>query len=144
MDRRTFIKTSAVLLCCSCAETAPAVIPMDGPINAGSSSQYQVDGIYDRFASQGFFLSSKNGRLCAVSSVCSHKGGALRFADGAIRCTKHIGVFNYDGDPISGPPIIPLVRYQIWLDDLQNVLVDMSSEYRQDSWGRPGASVTLY
>ena len=61
-------------------------------------------------------LMSKSGReLIAVGTICSHLGCTVfyRPEKNIFECPCHNGVFDGEGNPVSGPPQEPLKRYPV-------------------------------
>ena len=62
-----------------------------------------------------FLIRGKDSELLAVSTVCTHLGCAVfyRSEDQIFDCPCHQGVFDIEGNPVSGPPERPLDRYPV-------------------------------
>src|SRR5689334_16073935 len=87
MDRRKFVQLSVGTLVgcamCGCAsgsggQEAPMPAKAGTPIDAGPSSQYETDGIYDAQKEKGFFIVRHGADLFAISSICTHQRCKLR------------------------------------------------------------------
>jgi Rieske Fe-S protein len=46
----------------------------------------------------------------AIDARCTHLGCNVRFREGEFRCPCHNGVFDAEGNPVSGPVTDPLER----------------------------------
>ena len=57
----------------------------------------------------------KNNELMAISTECTHLGCSVYYRPGKriFDCPCHQGVFDFEGNPISGPPTRPLERYPV-------------------------------
>lgn len=84
-------------------ENAPIVLrPVS--FDAGPSSDYATDGVYDRFRSQGFFVIRRGGQLVAISSICTHRACKVRAEpDHSFYCKCHGSTFGPTGKVTEGP-----------------------------------------
>ncbi|MBV8814582.1 MAG: Rieske (2Fe-2S) protein [Verrucomicrobia bacterium] len=86
----------------------------DHLIDAGPSSLYTSDGIYDKFRDHGFFLVRKNGKLVALSAYCTHRICKLTpQIDHTFACKCHGSKFSEEGKVTEGPakrdlPVLPI------------------------------------
>lgn len=57
--------------------------------------------------------------VTALDLTCTHAGCPLAFDAGAqrIRCACHGGAFAITGEPVAGPPRMPLARLECRMDD---------------------------
>jgi nitrite reductase/ring-hydroxylating ferredoxin subunit len=92
-----------------------------GELAPGDTRRVEVGG-------KGVLLVNVNGRLLTVAAECTHAGGPLEegFLEGnTVECPWHGGQFDLDtGQPVSGPPMIALARYKVWVRG-EDVLVDV-------------------
>lgn len=60
----------------------------------------------------GFVIHKKEGDFVALSAVCTHLGCIAKWYPDKyqIICPCHVGVFDVDGNVVSGPPPRPLPR----------------------------------
>jgi len=60
-------------------------------------------------------IHTKEGKLLALSTVCTHLGCTVFYRPQEHRfdCPCHQGVFDGEGNPVSGPPKRPLERYPV-------------------------------
>ncbi len=56
-----------------------------------------------------------SGEIMAIGTVCTHLGCAVYYRQGKriFECPCHQGVFDGEGNPVSGPPRQPLERYPV-------------------------------
>lgn len=82
-------------------------------VNAGPASNYAQDGVYAGFRNMGFFIIRQNGRLFALSSVCTHRHCQIKAErDHSFYCPCHGSTFNPNGQVTHGPaqrnlPVLP-------------------------------------
>jgi len=64
-------------------------------------------------------MREKTGELSAIRTVCTHLGCAVFYRPdkNIFECPCHQGVFDAQGNPVSGPPEVPLQRYPLELRD---------------------------
>jgi menaquinol-cytochrome c reductase iron-sulfur subunit len=68
------------------------------------------------------FVVTEDGRdFTALSNICTHLGCRVRWIadEGEFFCPCHNGVFDKDGNVISGPPPRPLDRYPVKVENDQ-------------------------
>ena len=68
------------------------------------------------------YILTENGRdFVAMSNVCTHLGCRVRWAaeQKEFFCPCHNGVFDKEGNVVSGPPPRPLDRYQLKVENNQ-------------------------
>jgi menaquinol-cytochrome c reductase iron-sulfur subunit len=68
------------------------------------------------------YVSTENGRtFTAMSNICTHLGCRIRWVTARKQffCPCHDGVYDKDGNVVSGPPPRPLDRYEIKAEDGQ-------------------------
>ena len=72
---------------------APAALAA-GPIDAGPAADYDKDGLYDKLAKEKqILIMRKDGKLYALTSVCTHKKFLVKVKDGQYFCPKHSSRF---------------------------------------------------
>ncbi|MBA2304268.1 MAG: ubiquinol-cytochrome c reductase iron-sulfur subunit [Acidobacteria bacterium] len=84
------------------------------------------DGWYRERARETVFLVWDGGKaLHALSATCTHLGCQVRWDVAAtrFRCPCHGGVFDAQGNVVSGPPPRPLARVEARVDGGEGVLV---------------------
>ncbi len=73
-------------------------------VDAGPSGRYATEGIYDSFRDQGFFLVRREGKLFALSSLCTHRNCKLKGEqDHTFYCPCHGSTFDPSGHVTEGP-----------------------------------------
>ena len=68
------------------------------------------------------YILTDNGRdFIAMSNICTHLGCRVRWISeqGEFFCPCHNGVFDKQGNVVSGPPPRPLDRYEVKVEDEQ-------------------------
>jgi Rieske Fe-S protein len=68
------------------------------------------------------YVFTSNGRdFVALSNICTHLGCRVRWIveDEIFFCPCHNGVFNKEGEVVSGPPPRPLDRFEVKVQDDQ-------------------------
>lgn len=160
INRRGFLAAAAAATC-ACAlcpvaraddddddsdEAAPKALPK-GPAAAGSLSDYPKDGAYDSLnKSKQIILVRENGKLYALSALCTHKQFVVKTKDDQLFCPKHSSRFDFDGKPAKkpngrmGPAKKPLVHYAISADATGAITVDTSKVVAE---GDPTASIKV-
>lgn len=94
------------------AENAPIVL-RPASIDAGPVAAFAADGVYDRFAHQGFFIIRRSDDLFALSAICTHRTCKLRAEpDHSFYCKCHGSTFDPSGHVTEGPatrdlPVLP-------------------------------------
>lgn len=65
----------------------------------------------------------------ARSLLCTHQGCNLEWVEGEdiYLCPCHDGKFNADGEPIYGPPRLPLVELEVTVTDTEVIIGRMDS-----------------
>ena len=122
MDRRQFIlATAAVVASCSdCLQAARE----SSPIDAGPSSNYAKDGVYNQFQDYGFFIVRKGGKLEVFSSYCTHRRCKLREEpDHSFYCKCHGSTFDPDGRVTLGPARKDLAKFTTKIDEKSHLIV---------------------
>ena len=73
-------------------------------MDAGPLADYASEGVHDRFVGLGFFVIRRQGKLLALSAVCTHKKCKLAAAkDRSFFCDCHGSTFDADGRVTEGP-----------------------------------------
>lgn len=160
INRRGFLAAAAVATC-ACAlcpvaraddddedDDSPPPKPLPkGPAEAGKLTDYAKDGAFDTFnKSKQIILVRENGKLYAMTSLCTHKEFVIKTKDNQLFCPKHSSRFDLDGKPAPkpngklGPAKKPLVHYAISADANGVITVDTSKTLPMTD---PKAFVTL-
>ena len=98
-----------------------AKIELDKPILFKTTIQQQTGWIVND-QEISFYILTENGRdYTAMSNVCTHLGCHIRWIPdkNSFFCPCHNGVFDKNGNVLSGPPPRPLDRYQIKVENDQ-------------------------
>ena len=98
-----------------------AKIELDKPILFKTTIQQQTGWIVND-QEISFYILTENGRdYTAMSNVCTHLGCHIRWIpdQNSFFCPCHNGVFDKNGNVLSGPPPRPLDRYQIKVENDQ-------------------------
>jgi menaquinol-cytochrome c reductase iron-sulfur subunit len=147
VSRRNFLGTLtwAIGALIAAGFTAPALAYIIGPalaqeesnlwIPLGSSSKIelgiptlfkatverQTGWIVNQEEITVYVLTSDGREFTAMSNICTHLGCRVRWIDDRSQffCPCHNGVFNQQGEVVSGPAPRPLDRYEIKVEDDQ-------------------------
>ncbi len=108
-----------------------------------------LGSINEDFKPQGFWLYRSEGRLSAISIICTHLGCIPNWLDNdrKFKCPCHGSGFTPPGINFEGPAPRPLERFAIRVQDGQ-VIVDMSRKFlatnaSQDKWEDADAYVEV-
>ncbi len=144
VNRRAFLATVAtatavvVSLPVLEAQAAPKQkpVPPTDPIDVGSLKDYAKDGVTDAWAKKAgsFFLVRKDGKLFAVSSICTHRFCPVQVRADDFFCNCHKSVFTRDGEVTDGPAKTSLPHYAIKVDANGHVMVDCTKEFSEAKW----------
>lgn len=76
---------------------------------------HRLDGYFSEERRERIFLWKDAGKLCAISSTCTHLGCGVSWdpAVRVFRCPCHGGLYRADGTVAGGPPPRPLERLPI-------------------------------
>ncbi len=128
-NRREFlIITTTFVTGCGSAESVKgsSAGSNERVLNAGPVSKYAADGVYAAFSHQGVFLVRRNGKLSALSSICSHKKCKLKSQpDHSFYCPCHGSAFDPEGHAKSGPAKVDLPVFATVVDDRGQLLVKL-------------------
>jgi Rieske Fe-S protein len=150
MNRREFVTAAAAcaacIVCGHGADQAEAASGT-GPVDAGELKSFAKDGVTSTYAQTGgFLLVRRNGRLYAVSTICTHKQQRVGMDPahaGQFRCPKHGSVFSLEGKVLKGPAAASLQRLGISVNETQHVIVDTARKLSEQEWDNTGAYVTV-
>ncbi len=153
LNRRQFViaaATAAAACACNfCPSAAMAAgrstsAPAAGPHDAGALADITKDGFDDRFAAQGFILVRENGKIYAISNVCTHERGRLRVdpdVPAQLKCVKHKATFDTAGSVTGGPAKRALPRYAVRADEQGHLIVDTSRTFTDKQHDDPASFV---
>lgn len=95
--------------------------------NAGPVADFDADRVYDAFRSDGFFVIRRDGKLFALSSVCTHRACKVSAQpDTSFVCRCHGSNFSPDGKVLNGPATRDLPRLPVATDAQGNLLVKLA------------------
>ncbi len=127
MNRKEFIKTSCSL--CSIAfigasvfiesckkgnGTTPQGPTVNFTLDLGSSSYTALKTVGGQVSLNGVVVAHTSTSYIAVAQACTHQGCAVSFnGSNQFVCPCHSGVFDINGNVLSGPPPSPLKKYTV-------------------------------
>jgi nitrite reductase/ring-hydroxylating ferredoxin subunit len=157
MNRRHFLATAAAITC-ACAAGCPFAAGADakdadtGTVEIGTLADYPKDGPYDKFAKKpaSLIVVRDQGRLYAMTSVCTHKKKQLKVEDDEIVCAAHDSPFDNQGVPKAKtkegddtPAKDPLDRFAISQGAEGKLTVDKSRRFPKGKWDEAGSFVKV-
>ena len=119
MNRRQFLMLTAAAMAAGCRavdddlENSNSARP-GRLVAAGPAENFSADGLYGGFREQGFFVIRKEGKLFALSALCTHRHCKLiGEPDRSFYCKCHGSTFDPGGKVTSGPakrdlPVLPV------------------------------------
>jgi nitrite reductase/ring-hydroxylating ferredoxin subunit len=157
MNRRDFLATAAAITCacaagCPFAEGADAKDADTGTVEIGTLADYPKDGPSDKFAKKpaSLIVVRDQGKLYAMTSVCTHKKKQLKVEDNEIVCTAHDSPFDNQGVPKAKtkdgddtPAKDPLDRFAIVQAADGKLIVDKSKRFPKGKWEEAGSFVKV-
>ncbi len=142
ISRRRFLAfTSSSFLC-----AASALAGDPKPVDIGTLSDFPSDGIFDKFTADDFFVIRREGRLYAVTSICTHMGKYLLLDpqdSTRIKCSGHESVFDNEGRVVVGPASQNLGRFGIALNAKDHVVVNPERKLSEDQWNDKGSYLAV-
>ena len=132
LGRRRFLRLSGVL-CAACAtgngKTMAAAVTAERMVDASPISDFSHDGVHDKFRGLGFFVIRRQGKLLALSAVCTHKKCKLAAeTDGSFYCDCHGSTFDPSGKVTEGPAKRDLPFLSTQVNDHGHLLVRVPAE----------------
>ena len=130
IKRRDFIilTTTFVAGCGSTENIGRPASAEQRVVNAGPVSHYAADGVYAAFSHQGFFIVRRNGKLFALSAICTHKKCKLKSeTDHSFYCPCHGSSFDPEGHAKVGPAKRDLPIFTTVVDEHGQFLVTVPS-----------------
>ena len=98
-------------------------------IDAGPASAFAANTVYDKFRCEGFFVIRRNGTLCALSSICTHRQCKLiAEPDHSFSCPCHGSTFDPSGKVTQGPAKRDLPVLSTLTNEKGHVLVKISPD----------------
>ena len=126
INRREFLILAAAFAAgCNSMENAGApAFTRERLVNAGPVGDYATDGVYAAFRSQGFFIIRQDGRLFALSSICTHRRCLVDVEpDHSFLCPCHGSTFNPAGQVTHGPANRNLPMLATFINEQGELLV---------------------
>ncbi len=146
LNRRDFLAAAAAITC-GCAMGCPSAfakgedddddedvpkVPV-GPVDVGPLGGFDKDGPNEKWIKdRHMIVVRENGKLFAISAICTHKQALLKIMDNQVYCGRHKSRFNYEGTPVPksngkmGQAKKPLSHYAISVNADKHVIVDTS------------------
>ena len=78
------------------------------------------------FSSGLFFVVRDASGLYAVSAICTHEGGTINLMGSDYVCPRHGATFDFDGNVLSGPALLPLPHLEMCMLANGNIGVNPS------------------
>ena len=114
VSRRQFLAvTLGALAGCQATNGIRSAPGQERVVDAGPANRYRADGVYSAFRDQGFFLVCRDGKLFALSAICTHKKCKVAAEpDHSFYCPCHGSTFDPGGHVTQGParrdlPLLP-------------------------------------
>ena len=160
MDRRTFIKWSAVGWTAFIAVVGgygsmvlrylfPNVLfePVQ-TFRAGVPEDFEPRSVSERFKDQyGVWIVRDEEKIYALSTVCTHLGCTPNWmpGDAKFKCPCHGSGFYTTGVNFEGPAPRPLERFKISLSDEGEIVVDKTKKFQQEKgeWSDPDSFILV-
>jgi menaquinol-cytochrome c reductase iron-sulfur subunit len=85
----------------------------------------QTGWIADQKEISAYVLTEDGREFIAMSNICTHLGCRVRWVSNADQfyCPCHVGIFDKQGNVVSGPPPRPLDRYELNVQDGQILIL---------------------
>ena len=130
INRREFLvlTTTFVAGCGSMNGTGVVTSGRERVVNAGSVSNYSNDGVYATFRNQGFFIIRQDGKLFALSAICTHRHCKLNVErERSFYCPCHGSTFDPNGHVTEGPARRDLPVFATSVNESGQLLVIISA-----------------
>jgi len=128
INRRQFLLLTAGLAagCKAVNDDGSTAARTERIINAGSANNYAADGVYNKFRDEGFFVIRQNGKLFALSAICTHRTCKLTAEpDRSFYCKCHGSTFDSAGHVTEGPARRDLPVFSTTTDGNGQLLVKL-------------------
>jgi len=128
INRRQFLLLTAGLVagCQSVNNGGGTATKPERTLSAGPASNYAADGVYSSFRDQGFFVVRRDGKLFALSAICTHRNCKLNAKpDRSFYCKCHGSTFAPDGHVTQGPARRDLPLFATTTDASGQLLVKL-------------------
>ena len=160
MDRRTFIKWTAVGWAAFAAVTAgygamimrflfPNVLfEPKQEFRAGFPDEYQAGDVSERWKDgYGVWIVRDAEKVFALATICTHLGCTPNWMtnEDKFKCPCHGSGFYKTGINFEGPAPRPLERYRIFLSDDGEIVVDKTKKFQQEKgeWTDPDSFIPV-
>jgi nitrite reductase/ring-hydroxylating ferredoxin subunit len=157
VNRRNFLATAAAVTCacaigCPLAEGQAANDADTAAVDIGTPADFPKDGAYDKFSKKpnSLIIVRGEGKLYAMTSVCTHKKKQLKVEEGEIVCAAHDSPFDNQGVPKAKtkegdetPAKDPLDRFAISRNAEGHLIVDKSKRFTKEKWDEAGSFVKV-
>lgn len=160
MDRRTFIKWSAVGWAAFAAVVGgygsmvarylfPNVLfEPKQEFRAGLPDEYQVGEVSERWKdAYGTWIVRDSEKIYALATICTHLGCTPNWMANEVKfkCPCHGSGFYKTGINFEGPAPRPLERYRIFLADDGEIVVDKTKKFQQEKgeWSDSESFITV-
>lgn len=160
MDRRTFIKWSAVgwtAFALSVGGYGTMLLRYLFPnvlfepkqeFRAGTPSDYQTGEVSERWKDAfGVWIVRDKEKIYALATICTHLGCTPNWMpnEEKFKCPCHGSGFYKTGINFEGPAPRPLERYKIYLSDDGEIIVDKTKKYQQEKgeWNDPESFIAV-
>ena len=131
INRRQFLLLTAGLAagCQAVPDGGITTANKERVIPAGPASNYANDGVYSHFRDQGFFVIRRDGKLFALSAICTHRKCKLSAEpDHSFYCKCHGSTFNPAGHVTLGPARRDLPVFATDTDEQGQLWVKVSAQ----------------
>ena len=157
LNRRDFLAAAAAVGCacaigCPFAHGADAKDADAAAVDIGTAADFPKDGAYDQFAKKpnSLIVVRADGKVYAMTAVCTHKKKQLKLEDGEIVCAAHDSPFDNQGVPKpktkegdETPAKDPLDRFAIARNSEGRLIVEKSKRFPKGKWEDPASFVKL-
>ncbi len=114
---------------------------------AGYPDEYE-EGVDERWKNSfGVWIYKKDGRLVALSNICTHLGCIPTWlpAENKFKCPCHGSGYYPSGINFEGPAPRPLERYKVGLNSEGKIIVDKTKVFRYEKgeWTSPSAFIEV-
>ena len=116
-NRRSFLKITAGVLFAGFLGLWDKVINTELSASKNKKVSIPFDGTKKVIFTNDFIIVNKQGNLSVYSSHCTHLGCVIKNIDNdKLVCPCHGSEFSLSGEPLKGPAIKPLEKYDFELD----------------------------
>ncbi len=142
-NRRDFLTTAAAVAVALPVLSTAALgrdkpVTPDTPVDVGTLADYAKDGVTDKWAKSAasFFVVRQDGKLIAVSSICTHRFCPVSVQGGEYYCKCHRSHFTLDGSATEGPATHTgsLPHYGIRVDAKGRLIVEPGKAFSEAKW----------